>query len=126
MKTSSQAHRASTSGENGICRFPQEKLTIPVDDDLTFGFKTDPMQCKICFQIISRCYFSFYIEIGSAPEMLCFLHSGAQGWLFVIHQSLSSTKLCDVCGVSWFIHSSSVLVSDFKSIFINHRFSTGK
>ena len=58
--------------------------------------------------------------------MLWFLESGAQGWLFVVPHSLSSSKFCDVCGVSLFLHSSTDLVIDFSSIFINHRFPPPK
>ena len=58
--------------------------------------------------------------------MLCFLDSGAQGWLFVVRHSLSSSKFCDVCGVSLFMHSSNDLVIDFSLIFINHRFPVVK
>ena len=58
--------------------------------------------------------------------MLWFLESGAQGWLFVARHSLQSSKFCDVCGVSLFSHSSTDLVIDFSSIFINHRFSPVK
>ena len=84
-----------------------EKLTIPGDYDLTFGFKNDAMHCKICFQLNSRRHLSFCIGIGPALEMLCFLHSNAQGWHFAVHHSLKSSKLCDVCGQSLFIHFSS-------------------
>ena len=62
----------------------------------------------------------------ACSEMFCFLESGAQGWLFVVRHSLSSSKFCDVCGVSLFMHSSTDLVIDFSSIFINHRFSPVK
>ena len=65
------------------------------------------MHCKICFQLNSRRHLSFCIAIGPALEMLCFLHSNAQGWHFAVHHSLKSSKLCDVCGQSLFIHFSS-------------------
>ena len=58
--------------------------------------------------------------------MHCFLESGAQGWLFVVRHSLSSSKFCDVCGVSLFLHSSTDLLIDFSLIFINHRVSPVK
>ena len=104
----SQAHRASTSGKNTESLvFPLEKLTIPGENDLTFGFKNDAMHCKICFQMNSRRHLSFCIAIGPALEMLCFLHSNAQGWPFADHHSLKSSKFCDVCGQSLFIHFSS-------------------
>ena len=110
----------------GIIRFPMEKLTIPADDDLTFGFKNDPMQCKICFQIISRCYFSFYIEIGSAPEMFCFLHSGVQGWHFVVHYLVSSSKFRDVWGPSLIMHLASPSRGRFWLKFAKSSSSLGK
>ena len=91
----------------GIIRFPLKRLTIPGDYDLPFGFKNDAMHCKICFQMNSRRHLSFCIAIRPALEMLCFLHSNAQGWHFAVHHSLKSSKLCDVCGQSLFIHFSS-------------------
>ena len=36
--------------------------------------------------------------------MSCFLHSGAQGWHFAVHHSVPSSKLCDVCCPSLFMH----------------------
>ena len=83
------------------------KLTIPGGHDLTFGFKIDAMRCKICFQMLSRRHSSLYIAIGPAPDMIWFLDSGAQGWHNAVHNSLTSSNLCDVCGQSLFIHSSS-------------------
>ena len=91
----------------GIISFSLEELTTHGDNDLTFGFKNDAMHCKICFQMSSRRHLSLCIAIRSAPEMLCFLHSNAQGWHFAVHHSLKSSKLCDVCGRSLFIHFSS-------------------
>ena len=106
VKRPSQALRASTSCENTESLvFPKEKLLIPVGHDLTFGFKNDAMRCKICLQMLSRRHYSLYVAIGPAPDMLCFLHSGAQGWHDAVHHSLKSSKLCDGCGQSLFIHS---------------------
>ena len=107
VKGPSQALRASTSGEKyGIISFPLAKLTNPGCHDLTFGFKNDAMRCNICIQMPCGRHSSLYIAIGPAPEMLCFLHSGAQGWHNAVHHSLTSSNLCDVCGQSLFIHSS--------------------
>ena len=106
VKWPSQALRASTSGENTESFvFLLEKQTIPVGHDLAFGFKNDAMRCKICIKMPCGRHVSLYIAIGPAPEMLCFLHSGAQGWHNPVHHSLTSSKLCDVCGQSLFIHS---------------------
>ena len=91
----------------GIISFPLEKLTIPGGHDLTFGFKNDAMRCNMCIQMPCGRHSSLYIAIGSAREMLCFLHSNAQGWHNAVHHSLTSSKLCDVCGHSLWLHSSS-------------------
>ena len=91
----------------GIISFLLEELTLPGDNDLTFGFKNDAMHCKICFQMNSRRHLSLCIAIGPALEMVCFLHSNAQGWHFAVHHSLKSSKLCNVCCRSLFMHFSS-------------------
>ena len=127
VKGPSQALRASTSGENTESLvFPSAKLTNPGCHDLTFCFKDDAMRCNICIKMPCGRQSSLYIAIGPAPEMLCFLHSGAQGRHNAVHHSLTSSNLCDVCGQSLSIHSSSLSRYRFYSIFINHRFPLGK
>ena len=104
----SQAHRGSTSSENTESLvFPWKNWQFLAMMTWLSGFKNDAMHCKICFQMNSRRHLSFCIAIGPALEMLCFLHSNAQGWHFAVHHSLKSSKLCDVCGQSLFIHFSS-------------------
>ena len=90
--------------KHGILCFPLVKLTIPVGDDTTFGFKNDAMWWKIWYQLTSCRQLSPCIAFGPALKTLWFLHSGAQGRLFAIHQSLSSSKFCDVCCPSLFMH----------------------
>ena len=88
----------------GILRFPVVKLTIPVGDDTTFGFKNAAMWWNIWYQLTSCRQISPCIAFGPALKTLWFLHYGAQGRLSAIHQSLSSSKFCDVCCPSLFMH----------------------
>ena len=122
VKGSSQAHRASTSGEN------TEPFVFPSKNSrflsiMTCLLASKMMRCDTKFAFTSFLVVIFILYRNwVCSEMLCFPHSGAQGWLFVVPHSLSSSKFCDVCGVSLFMHSSTDLVIVFSTIFINHHF----
>ena len=121
-----QAQLALTSGKYGILRFPLVKLTIPVADDLTFFFKIDAMRCNICYQLTSCREPSLGIAFVSAPEMFCFLHSGVQGWHFVVHYLVSSSKFRDVWGPSLIMHLASPSRGRFWLKFAKSSSSLGK
>ena len=108
FKWPSQALRAPTSGEDTESLvFLLVKLTNLCGHDLVFAFKNDAMRCNMCIQMPCGTHSSLSTANGPALEMLCFLHSNAQGWHFAVHHSLKSSKLCDVCGQSLFTHFSS-------------------
>ena len=110
----------------GILRFPLVKLTIPVGDDTTFGFKNDAIWWKIWYQLTSCREPSLCIAFGPALKTFCFLHSGAQGWHFAVRHSLSSSKLCDVCCPSLFMHLPSPSRGRFWLKFDKSLFPMGK
>ena len=121
-----RAHRASTSGENTESFVFHWKAHNSCWwwPDFWLQKWSDAMQNLLLNHFLL--YFLILYRTCACSEMLWFLESGAQGWLFVARHSLQSSKFCDVYGGSLFMHSSTGLVIDFSTIFMNHRFSPVK